>query len=233
MAAAVGSRREDQWAVGGIYTFSAAQALAALEQVLAQDMTQVGIFAADWTKSERQSNPREQRFVAGLLSQPRQDVALEQTAQGLDVRQQLEQAPPQRRRRILQNHVRQQTMRVLGLAPDQGFDMQQPLQEFGLDSLMAVELRNLLGAGLALRRALPATLVFDYPTVEALTGFLADELFPAKPGIPPKAVNVPVRDEVGAISAAPGEVSLEQLEALTDEEAEALLLAQLRQLQDK
>ena len=42
---------------------------------------------------------------------------------------------------------------------------------------MAVELRNLLGAGLSPTRNFPATLVFDYPTVAALTGYLAKEAF--------------------------------------------------------
>jgi hypothetical protein len=45
----------------------------------------------------------------------------------------------------------------------------------GMDSLMAVELRNLLRQ--SLNMALPATLVFDYPSVQAITEFLAHELF--------------------------------------------------------
>ena len=51
----------------------------------------------------------------------------------------------------------------------------QPLTEMGMDSLMAVELRNLLRG--SLQQSLPATLVFDYPTVLALSDFLAIQIF--------------------------------------------------------
>ncbi|WP_169332580.1 type I polyketide synthase, partial [Nocardia exalbida] len=46
-----------------------------------------------------------------------------------------------------------------------------PLRELGLDSMMAVELRNALSADLGVR--LPATLLFDHPTVAAVSEEIA------------------------------------------------------------
>jgi len=75
-------------------------------------------------------------------------------------------------------------VRILGLPPAQPPGPQQPLRELGLDSLMAIELRNALGqlAG----RSLPSTIAFDHPTVARLTRYLLGELFPpeATPATP-------------------------------------------------
>jgi acyl carrier protein len=63
---------------------------------------------------------------------------------------------------------------ILGTA---AVDAQQSFLAAGLDSLGAVELRNSLEGRLGL--SLPSTLVFDYPTVAALSAFIASRLQPA------------------------------------------------------
>jgi epothilone polyketide synthase D len=70
--------------------------------------------------------------------------------------------------------VRGEVARVLSLPGGDAVDPDRPLNELGLDSLMAVELRNALG-----RRAgasLSATLAFDHPTAAAIAKLIRAKL---------------------------------------------------------
>jgi acyl carrier protein len=64
----------------------------------------------------------------------------------------------------------------LGFAADYTLDPEQRFGDLGVDSLLAVDVRNRLEA--ALRTSLPATLLFDYPDLAALSAHLALELGP-------------------------------------------------------
>ena len=78
---------------------------------------------------------------------------------------------PNQRRAVVIDQIRRDTARVLGLENFELLPNNKPLNELGLDSLMAVELCNCLGN--ALGRTLPATLLYDYPTVEVLARYLS------------------------------------------------------------
>ncbi|MCC3332253.1 type I polyketide synthase [Nocardia abscessus] len=82
------------------------------------------------------------------------------------------------RPRLIDDLVTEQLGRILHLDAD-SIDRKAPLTTMGVDSLMALELRNRLEAALGVR--LSATLMYTAPTVRALTEQLLDVLGMAEP----------------------------------------------------
>ena len=132
-------------------------------------------------------------------------------------------APTHKQRQLLSAYTQEQAGRVLGIDPAR-VGARVPLNELGLDSLMAVELRNRLGAGLQLPRKLPATLVYDYPTIEAMADFLAQQVLPESP-------REPIEVASSAPAAASGDSAtavIEAIEDLSDEDVDRLLAEKMK-----
>ncbi len=123
----------------------------------------------------------------------------------------LQAAPPRERTALLAVHVRDELSKVLGLDPTQPFDQDQSFFEMGMDSLMAIELRNRLQTTVG--TYLPSTLVFDHPNTRSLAAYLLDQLAPAADSAP-----------------APGG-QIAELDALPEAQIEELLLRKLDALQ--
>jgi NADP-dependent 3-hydroxy acid dehydrogenase YdfG/acyl carrier protein len=106
--------------------------------------------------------------------------------------------------------VRSEVAAVFRL-PDRGVPDDQPLKALGLDSLMAVELRDRLAARLDAR--LSATLAFDHPTPADLARFIATTLFAPTGDVPaPRTTAHPARGDRAPLPArAIEELSIEEL----------------------
>jgi amino acid adenylation domain-containing protein len=92
------------------------------------------------------------------------------TTSGKLWKDQLRQADRSRRGRLIREALQEEVACVLSLPNADSVVFDGPLVEIGLDSLLAVELRNALGERFSM--ALPGTLAFDYPTPEAIANYL-------------------------------------------------------------
>jgi NADPH:quinone reductase-like Zn-dependent oxidoreductase/SAM-dependent methyltransferase len=136
------------------------------------------------------------------------------TADTAPLSKRLAAARPAERQDLIVAYLREHVVRSLGLEPRRALDLRQPLSELGLDSLMAVELRTRIARGLGAERPLPATLLFDYPTIAELAEYLRRELLPEKA---PAPAAPPPQDDARR----------KAVMELSEEEAEARLLAEL------
>ncbi|WP_437592933.1 type I polyketide synthase [Sorangium sp. So ce1000] len=101
--------------------------------------------------------------------------------------QRLASLSPGDRERALLDLVRSEIATVLGIRSPSNLDINRPLRELGLDSLMALELRNRLGTATGLR--LQTTLLFDYPTIAGLVGLIGSRLTKSQRIDPPRVVS--------------------------------------------
>ena len=139
---------------------------------------------------------------------------------------QLKEAPPDERLDILVDFVREEVRRVLRRDASRPVGKRHRLMDLGLDSLMAVELRDLLSTKLGLKSLLPATLVFDYPTAEAIAGFLAREILDIPVGKKPEV------KQVREVPFSGETITAERIAQLSDEQVEFMLLEKLKMKQE-
>jgi acyl transferase domain-containing protein len=84
----------------------------------------------------------------------------------------LEKSSYSQRLNILVAHIQSEVASILGLNYRKP-DPQQGFFHMGMDSLMAVQLKSRLENRLG--KSLPNTLIFNYPTIESMAGYLAEE----------------------------------------------------------
>lgn len=215
---AAGTSMKERLAAYGLTPLTSEEALGAMETMINADATQIGIAVADWAqllKRRGQGASPPPYFAKVIASRVRLEPSAAEAKPAVALRDTLEAAPPSRRPVLVRNFVRETACRVLGLSEANGPGDSAPLSEAGLDSLLAVELRNVLAKSLGMN--LSATLLFDHPSIEALSDFLWSEMREAEAPIKkPGAADKPTARAEGA-------AMLAEIAELSDEEVELLL----------
>jgi acyl transferase domain-containing protein len=216
MAAELADRGHDVWTARGLASIDAANGFASLERLLADHAAYGAVMPIGWRRFLRQLRFGADRdFFAAVAPAA---TGSQDTAGSTDVvvvSERLRALPSALRRQALITYLTERVRLVLGLADDAPIPARSALKDIGLDSLMAVELRNVLvrSGGMPL----PTTLVFDYPTLDALASCLGRSwgLEDAAPPAVPDTVERFARTD------------MQDIADLSEEDAEALLSAEL------
>jgi acyl carrier protein len=199
------------------------QAMATLARLLEGDAVQKVVAAVDWAVLKPAYEAKRPRpFLSQVESfAPPAIGDRPRAAANLTLAQQLGAWPPDERNEFLLGYVGRQVAYVMGHDDGQPLEVERGLFEMGMDSLMAVELKNRLET--AVGRRLPAGLTFNYPNIKALAAFLAQELVGETKAVEPAAApppSLPVHEVV--VTADLESVSEQELLALFDDELAAI-----------
>jgi phthiocerol/phenolphthiocerol synthesis type-I polyketide synthase C len=176
----------------GIEAMPVADGVRTLSYLLPRSATQVAVLRVDWARRRselrRGLNPP---LIADLLRAPAgQPAAGDANGRGASLNEALRRAGLQERRRLLQSYLRDQVAGKLGLTPSR-LDIQLPLNQLGVDSLIAVELRSQIERDLGI--VVPVVQLLDGPSVSALADWLGDRLSSAGPPEPDPTVAADTR----------------------------------------
>ncbi|MVF11049.1 SDR family NAD(P)-dependent oxidoreductase [Ketobacter sp. MCCC 1A13808] len=217
---AANSQVEANAKASGVHLIEPQDGLNWFAQVLESNPVQRGLMVIDWAALANMTGS-----IPAFLSEldVKASVGVDADLQKMadEFRSSLLDAPIDERTPMLVDMICEQIKRVMGLDESDTINPNQPLQELGLDSLMAVELRNILCA--LIGKQLPATLMFKYPTVSSLSTFLIQDMFPEE------AAEEAQQEEQAAADAQAqqDEDENDQLDDLSDDELAAMLAAEL------
>jgi NAD(P)-dependent dehydrogenase (short-subunit alcohol dehydrogenase family)/acyl carrier protein len=214
MIAALDETALRRWRARGVTPMPPDQALSALDRAIASGRANIAVLPIDWAAYGRMAPSA--GGAPALLARLLAPIPGGPADRGGSLAAALQYAAPARRRQLVLDHLKGRLAAVLGLDPARPIDPQQGFFDMGMDSLMAVELRNRLqlDAGISLS----TTVLFNYATLSELTDHLL-ALHAPRTAEPTRSPAAPA----AALDAA----SEAELAALPEAELAALLDAQL------
>lgn len=162
------------------------QALEALALLLADDAPQVGVMPLDWDAWQKQYPAFTRAPLLSRLLRPAANTPLQAAPPAQTIRATLATAAAEGRPALVQAYLSEQAAAILGFSPAE-LDASLPISSLGLDSLMAVELKNRIENGLGV--VIPMVQFLEGPSVSQLTTLVLEKLsLPAAETSPAPAV---------------------------------------------
>jgi NAD(P)-dependent dehydrogenase (short-subunit alcohol dehydrogenase family) len=195
----------------GISELSPGEVVSIVESSLRAGSTQVAAIRVDWARWRTffrgmQANPLLERIFAAVEGQ-------ETSGSASEWRNRIEFAASEEKETVIAQAVREVVGSVLRVKPETLRD-DQPLTDLGLDSLMGVEIENLLEAAVGV--SLPPTSLMRARTIAQIASLIAGHVGGTAPAAVPVAASIPA---VETVDSQP-EVDLD---ALSSEQIDRLL----------
>jgi phthiocerol/phenolphthiocerol synthesis type-I polyketide synthase D len=200
-----GLRVQEYWESHGIQRITPQQVLDALELLIPQDISQIGVLKLDW-RQLRQFYPQ----MAGLplfahiateiededarsSGTQREFAGPKMLKKNNSLLQKLPSLDQEERQQLVESYLSEKVTGVLRL-PASGIDARQPLTSLGLDSLMAIEMKNKIE--LELNVHIPIVTLLQGPSIRQFATQLLSQLAEsagASP-VPPIHVMIPMEE---------------------------------------
>jgi acyl transferase domain-containing protein/SAM-dependent methyltransferase/acyl carrier protein len=165
----VGSRMQRQ----GAGIIDADAGFAALGLALSSQQARLAVIPIDWERFLAPFADRVPPFF-GDMRRAKPSLQRKASSGAADLRGDLAARSHADRHDRLTAFIAERAGEILRFERGRAIDPDQALNELGLDSLMALELRNALASAIGAR--LSPTLLFNYPSVNALAGYLLDQV---------------------------------------------------------
>ncbi|MEM9272462.1 MAG: type I polyketide synthase [Cyanobacteria bacterium P01_F01_bin.143] len=187
MAARLENQHQTRWQTTGINAIPPEKGLELLGQLLSAEASQLGVFSVNWNQFvEQLTKAVKMPLLAKFVSQK------SAATQNNEFIQELTAATEREREQLLTDYIQIQIGKLLGFSKTKIPDKNMGFFEMGMDSLTAVELRNILHSNLG--STISAATLFDVSNIEDLANYLIAEMFTQDLESAPEAESPPEKE---------------------------------------
>ena len=196
----------------GLKAMPLSETLDALDKLMSGDAVQIGVAEVDWKNLFRSTGMRASARYSAFAGDTRLEESRVSASSGVhDILEADAGVLPS----LVEAYIRDHLARAMGSVPSR-IDTQKSLPNLGIDSLIAVEVRNRINTDLGVN--VPLVKLMQNESISTLAAFVADRLLERNAGESSKSSTKKVTDvPLGGVDTTG---LLERIDELTDEEVE-------------